>query len=187
VNSEKIYVEVPGELGWRQYELHELVWLWRTAQLPHNAKYQDTTGQWLAIEKLVDPIIARENQTFDANPSKQAPRLRHAQRWFWSGLAVFILIGGICSWPVLRARYFERQAKQQAAQDDWEWERQTRIEDLIKSGQVVPGMTPEQVRRSWGEPRSRKATADGVHQQWIYRHGTVMFENGTVSRVGPKR
>jgi hypothetical protein len=33
----------------REYELHELIWLWRTAELPHDTEYQDEFGAWQPV------------------------------------------------------------------------------------------------------------------------------------------
>ena len=84
----------------------------------------------------------------------------------------------LCAWAILRYRYAARETTHQEELDALEWEKKARMEDLIKSGEVVPGMTPEQVRRSRGEPKTMKTTADTSRQQWVYRQQTVIFENG---------
>jgi hypothetical protein len=87
----------------------------------------------------------------------------------------------IYGWSVARGRYLAWEVKQREERELLEWERRARIDDFIKSEDVVPGMTLEEVRRSWGEPRTKRATADGAQQQWIYRQQTVNFENGVVT------
>lgn len=39
--------------GQREFEQHELIWLWRTAQLPHDAQFQDDAGEWRPIDELL--------------------------------------------------------------------------------------------------------------------------------------
>jgi hypothetical protein len=51
----------------RRYDLHELTWLWRTAQLPHDALFQDEQGQWRPMGELIDPILARETKALAAS------------------------------------------------------------------------------------------------------------------------
>jgi len=89
VSPDKIvYVKVPGVLGWREYKLRELVWLWRTAQLPHNAVFQNAQDEWRRIDELVDPIIERENRAAAANGMENRPFARRRTRWVWFGSSV---------------------------------------------------------------------------------------------------
>ena len=89
----------------------------------------------------------------------------------------------LCAWPILRDRYIAREAREREEVNALAWEKNARMEDLIKSGEVVPGMTLEQVRRSKGEPSTKGGTADASKQQWVYRHQTVFFENGVVTSI----
>lgn len=187
MNPEKIYVEVPGELGWREYKLRELVWLWRTGQLPHHAVFQNDCGEWRPIDELVDPIIEREDRAAAATGNK-VPAAGASGRsqgrgryWVVAGLSIILFGVVVCAWSVARGRYLAWEVKQREERELLEWERRARIDDFIKSEDVVPGMTLEEVRRSWGEPRTKKATADGAQQQWIYRQQTVNFEHGVVT------
>jgi len=50
---------------------------------------------------------------------------------------------------------------------------------LIENGQIGAGMTADEVRMSWGEPE--KVTRTAVGENWIYRAGTLVFKNGTLS------
>ena len=187
MNPEKIYVEVPGELGWRRYNINELVALWCAAQLPPNAKYQDDAGQWRAVAELVEPIIKRNTRgPAEGRTTMDRGSQRLGYRPVWLGASIVILIVALCLWPLLQGRHRGHSGNQQSDEGDIEWQRAGQVEDAIKSGQVTLGMTAEQVRRSWGEPKSRKGTPDSTNQQWIYRHRTVIFENGVVTRVETK-
>lgn len=62
----------------------------------------------------------------------------------------------------------------------------------IATGRVGPGMTPRQVRASWGAPHKINSSlhASGSTEQWIYyrdeqhiRAQYVHFSNGVVSSV----
>lgn len=179
MNPAKIYVEVPGVLGWRTYDLDELARLWRAAQLPREARYQADRGEWRPLAELVGPVIEREMAARGETPAAQLARQSRVRRhrWVWAGvgLGVLVVLG---VWQ----RGWERSPAREQ-EEVVEWERGVRKEHLIKSGQVVPGMTLEEVRRGRGEPRTKKVTADGTRQQWIYRQETVVFENGIVMRV----
>lgn len=183
MNSEEIYVEVPGELGWRAYPLDELVRLWRAGQLPRDARFQNERGEWQPVGELVDPIIEKETRAGVARGGLESadgapdPAKKRWKRWTGVGLAV---AAAVCLWPLARDRYAAEQARQQAVREALEWERQTRVEDFIKSERVVPGMTPEQVRRAKGPPRTAQSTGDGARERWVYRQQIVVFENGKV-------
>jgi hypothetical protein len=187
VNPEKIYVEVPGELGWREYPLPELMRLWRTAQLPRDARYQDSEGEWHPLAELVVPLIRQEIRAGAVDGTDRAVDGATARRWVrrgvWMGLGAVLVAGAL---GILLGRPgHERSGEARVVPEEVSLGlgRDARIEELIRSGQVIPGMTPEQVRRSWGEPHEKKATADTAHQQWIYRHQTVIFENGIAVRI----
>jgi len=48
----------------------------------------------------------------------------------------------------------------------------------IMNGQIVTGMTMDQVRMSWGDPEKIARTAAG--EQWTYPGGTLVFKNGVM-------
>ena len=185
MNAEKIKVEIPTELQWREYRLHELIWLWRTAQLPPGTRFQNEVGEWRPLAELVEPRIKKENSgpaaislTNDGNDSKGL--------WttpLWATVTIVLLVLGGCGWRMLHQRHTQQGGSAPEERETLEWERMTRMEDFVKSREVVPGMTLEQVRRSIGEPKARKASADSSQQQWTYRNLTVIFSNGVVTRV----
>ncbi|MGH9843708.1 MAG: hypothetical protein ACREEM_33650 [Blastocatellia bacterium] len=49
----------------------------------------------------------------------------------------------------------------------------------IENGRIVPGMTMDQVRMSWGDPEKIARTAAG--EQWTYPGGVLLFKNGVMS------
>ena len=56
----------------------------------------------------------------------------------------------------------------------------------IEAGKVFIGMTSEQARMSWGEPKSvnRTATTHGTDEQWVYGSSTYLYiEAGKVTAV----
>lgn len=59
-----------------------------------------------------------------------------------------------------------------------------RIRDAILEESIVTGMTQDDVKTSWGNPKrsNRSVGIWGVHEQWIY-HDTfyLYFENGTLT------
>jgi hypothetical protein len=60
------------------------------------------------------------------------------------------------------------------------------IWSAIEEGRVVIGMTPEEARMSWGNPKSvnRTVTALGVDEQWVYNDLTfIYFRDGKVTAV----
>jgi len=188
VNPEKIYVVVPGELGWRVYDINELVCLWRTAQLPPNATFQNDSGEWRQVAELVDPILERESRTTPRKTRNSTSTVgrrfqRLHQRWVRVGLITVIVIGVLGVYAIFLDRHRARGARPSADEEALTLQREGQMEAVIKSGEVIPGMTQEQVRRSWGEPKTKKETADSTKQQWIYRSQTVIFENGVVTHL----
>ena len=79
----------------------------------------------------------------------------------------------------------QRAAEHNAAERD-----RQRLEEATRSRQVVPGMTPDQVRRAWGSP-ARVNVTDSRHaysEQWVYerenyRRDYVHFRDGVVTSV----
>jgi hypothetical protein len=53
------------------------------------------------------------------------------------------------------------------------------IWNLIENSQIIPGMTAEQVKMSWGEPDKITPTATG--ESWVYTAGTLTFKKGTLT------
>ena len=55
----------------------------------------------------------------------------------------------------------------------------------IKDGRVKIGMTAQEVRLSWGNPKDINVSEGiwGVHEQWVYEDEYVYFENGKVSAI----
>jgi hypothetical protein len=53
------------------------------------------------------------------------------------------------------------------------------IWSLIENSKIIPGMTMEQVKMSWGEPEKITRTAAG--ENWIYQASTLTFKNGTLA------
>jgi hypothetical protein len=56
----------------------------------------------------------------------------------------------------------------------------------IENGRVVIGMTAEQARMSWGEPKSinRTVTARGAEEQWVYGNsGYIYIGEGKVTAI----
>ena len=47
---------------------------------------------------------------------------------------------------------------------------------------IILGMTPEQAKASWGEPEKINESVGtwGRHEQWVYGHQYVYFENGVL-------
>lgn len=57
--------------------------------------------------------------------------------------------------------------------------------EAIKEGIVRRGMTAQEVRLSWGNPKDINVSEGiwGVHEQWVYDDEYVYFENGRVSAI----
>jgi hypothetical protein len=68
-------------------------------------------------------------------------------------------------------------------------EEEQRLRKAAKQGEVLVGMTADQVRQAWGRPDRKNLTdyADGQRDQWVYyRHNRtdyVHFNDGLVSSV----
>jgi hypothetical protein len=64
------------------------------------------------------------------------------------------------------------------------------IEQLVLSGRIRIGMTTEQVRAAWGEPKSvhETLTRFGSFQQWVYGLGQYLyFDNGQLTAIQQTR
>ncbi len=60
------------------------------------------------------------------------------------------------------------------------------IWDAVESGKVFVGMTIEQARMSWGNPKeiNRTTTSRGSEEQWVYGNGNYLYVgNGKVTAV----
>jgi hypothetical protein len=78
----------------------------------------------------------------------------------------------------------ERQASTTDPKQKHQWPRI--IWDAIQDGVVALGMTEEQVRMSWGEPKNIfvTSTAAGKSEQWVFASGAyVYFTGGLVSGI----
>lgn len=72
-----------------------------------------------------------------------------------------------------------------------EQRRQRKImQEHIRKERVAIGMTPDQVRRSWGDPDkiNRSVYESGVHEQWVYKVDDiesqyVYFRDGVVTGI----
>ncbi|MEQ1858434.1 MAG: hypothetical protein ABMA13_00705 [Chthoniobacteraceae bacterium] len=169
----------------REYELHELVWLWRTAELPHDAAYLDAQGEWQPVEQLVGPIIQAQDESRVSKASEvpKASAQRDGRRWKFAVAALAALL--LLSAPYVHESYTERKAAQAEADRVAEWERSERFEDFISNRQVVVGMKAEHVLRAWGQPTKKDDT--GEREQWIYSKRVVTFERGIVTRLDDAR
>jgi hypothetical protein len=189
VSAEKTYLVRRSDSGEREYRLHELTWLWRTAALPHDAVFKDANGEWRSVSELVEPILEAEKRSSAAREGEtqrpiESEASRRSHRWLWIGAILIVLaVVAVSLWPGLQREYAARESENAAERRALEQERSTRFEDFVSEKNVVPGMTPEQVRRVLGPPRNLKATGDGRLQRWVYRQQVVVFENGKVTGV----
>ncbi len=187
VSAEKTYLIRQSDSSEREYRLYELTWLWRTAALPHDAVYRDDGGQWRPVRELVEPLLQKEREKTSKSSPPESRHAGHAHRWMWAAaigavLAVALALGSewwrqYTAWKVAQAA--EREALQR--------ERSARTEDFIQSNEIVLGMTPEEVRRAIGPPRTVKATGDASLERWFYRKQILVFENGKVIGVEATR
>lgn len=86
-------------------------------------------------------------------------------------------------------RLRDAQAKR-AAEAKLKIERDRLVRELIRKELVGPGMTPDEVRQSWGAPSDIETRygSYGTSQMWIYRTGFysanyVHFDDGLVTSV----
>jgi len=58
-----------------------------------------------------------------------------------------------------------------------------RVRDCIMAGKVFLGMTKQQCQASWGRPVDINESVGswGVHEQWVYGHQYLYFENGILT------
>ena len=57
-----------------------------------------------------------------------------------------------------------------------------RLEELVRLKTIGDGMTAEQVRRAWGEPKRINSIVSGPHsrEQWVYGTNNVYLFDGLV-------
>jgi hypothetical protein len=176
VSDEKTYRVRRRDSPEREYRLHELTWLWRSAALPHDAVFRDVDGIWKPLGELVDPLLNSTSEI--AGVAHDTPTVRRAIPWQWLAATTVVLLGAIALGLEWKRR--EPSPRHTKEPEKAEGERPALHADFIQGSSFLPGMTPEQVRRTLGPPRAIKATADGSLQRWLYRQQTVVFENGKV-------
>ena len=181
MSAEQIYLVRRNDSEPRTYRLHELTWLWRSEELPRNAEFRDASGVWKPVRELVEPLLAKACEEEGRKSSAPSARPPHLGWWAVVGLAILVVV--IVIWPDGRRRYVEWQGAKMEERQKLERERSARTDDVIRSSDIIPGMVPEQVRRTIGPPRAVNATGDGSVQRWIYRKQVVVFENGKVIGV----
>jgi len=181
VSAEQTYLVRRSDSAERMYRLHELTWLWRNAELPRDAEFQDASGTWKPVRALVEPILekARDEETRKSLPTT----IRHSRAWWWAAAGSAVLVVVITMWPEWHDRYSSWRSAKAEDRQKLERERSARTEDVVRSNEIVPGMVPQEVRRTIGPPRAVNATGDGSVQRWIYRKQVVVFENGKVIGV----
>lgn len=181
VSAEQTCLVRRSDSAERRYRLHELTWLWRSAELPRDAEFKDARGNWRLVRELVEPLLdkAREEEARNSPPRPAC----HSRAWWWVAAVGAVLVVAITMWPDWPHRYSAWQSAKVEQRQKLERERSARTDDVIRSSDIIPGMVPEQVRRTIGPPRAVNATGDGSVQRWIYRKQVVVFENGKVIGV----
>jgi len=181
VNPEPTYRVRRSDSQERAYQLHELTWLWRTAELPHDAEYLDGEGRWRPVNELVEPVIARLCAQ-EKKASVAAPT-HHATRWWWAAAVAVLAGSGAAISPEIQRRYDGWQRQKEREREAVEREQEARKQDFIASNVVIPNMTHEEVRRIIGEPRAIKATGDSNLERWVYKTQVIVFQDGKVIGV----
>lgn len=185
MSAEQTYVVRRSDSDERGYLLYELTWLWRTGQLPHDAAFRDSTGAWRPVRELVEPILEREKQSAENHKREsQYSNQPSCSQWrLWLGGCTALLVVGAILWPSLRDKDATTKPAEAEERQSAEQERAASKGDFIVHRQILPGMTPEQVRRIVGPPKTVKATADASLERWFYKKEVVVFENGTVTGI----
>jgi hypothetical protein len=104
----------------------------------------------------------------DGKPRPLSPGLRR----ILMGVAGIVIFGAMvrCNDAAnTRAAIRDGQRAQQAA--DQAAAQRRAIDDLVKAGKIVVGMSAEDARAAWGEPTTvnRTVGAAGASEQWVYR------------------
>ncbi len=185
MSTEKTYRVRRSDSNERAYQLYELTWLWRTAELPHDAEYLDDEGRWRPVNELIEPALAEQAARENA-PCQPLANDRHCMWWWAVALAVLVAGLGVAA-PGLHDKYEAWKAARVQEREALEREQTARKQDFIASNIVVPNMTQEEVRRIIGPPRSIKATGDGNLERWVYKTQVIVFENGKVIGVENSR
>jgi hypothetical protein len=88
----------------------------------------------------------------------------------------------------IRAQQEKQEREIRAQQGEYEIEiklskYEPRVRELIRQRRINLGFTKEQVELSWGEPERINRTVGrwGVHEQWVYGHTYVYFEDGILT------
>lgn len=107
------------------------------------------------------------------------------RRGFWIAMAVVVVMfagSALDSHLTLDRQAAERQ---KVAGQEQSAALRTHLEDLVASHQVAVGMTAEQVRRSWGEPRQRTHATTPIAriERWVYPHGDVYLDDDHVTQT----
>ena len=169
----------------RAYQLHELTWLWRTAELPHDAEYLDSEGRWRPVNELVEPILAQQSAAEKESPAPTRPH--RTALWFWAIAIAVLAASGAMTAPELQHKYRAWQMARDQENQDLQREQEARKQDFIASNVVIPNMTHEEVRRIIGEPRAIKATGDKGMERWVYKTQVIIFQDGKVVGVESPR
>lgn len=78
----------------------------------------------------------------------------------------------------IRAQRTKAAAEKKAADE-------AEVEKIVAAKKIRIGMTIDQVRRAWGEPKNKiiTTTASGTDEQWVYESQYVYFEDGKMTSL----
>ncbi len=81
------------------------------------------------------------------------------------------------------AKFREDQNKKASAASAAAEARKARVSAAIRKNSIFVGMTPDEVKQSWGAPQKINASGGsyGTHEQWIYPNNYVYFRDGELS------
>ena len=81
------------------------------------------------------------------------------------------------------AKFREDQTKKASAASAAAEARKARVSAAIRKNSIIVGMTPDEVKQSWGAPQ--KIIASGgtydAHELWVYAKNYVFFRDGELS------
>ena len=92
--------------------------------------------------------------------------MRSSIRTVWFFIFVMAFFLGGCASP---ARYSNEEIKDYPVQ----------VQEKIAKGEIMPGMTPQQVRYSWGSPdevRTLEPENGKQREEWVYSSGMGVFK-----------